>query len=344
MKGLHRLGPPGLALLLFACAALAEELPRGKDWKKLAAIPTPGFGMASVVLDGKLHVLGGSEMDSHQVYDPRADAWSQLAALPAGEGVGWPMAAPLNGRIYLFGGGYGKQWRGEAAAWVYDPGADRWRAIAPMPERRMQGAAVAADGAIYIIGGHRGSAKLSREEEIRTVYRYDPAANRYTRVADMPETGIFIVSAWYQGNIWVVPGVERTVKDPGPNRDAYVWADGLMKYNPARDRWTKLNLPRPQKATWLITQQASHAALGPRLILAGGGAPPDRRRSDLVFYFDMDRERFETLGRLPEVRCCATAGVVEGKLYVVGGFYHDIGQTCPETWAYPFPEESCCGR
>ena len=43
-----------------------------------------------------------------------------------------------------------------------------------------------------------------------------------------------------------------------------------------------------------------------------------------------------SLGRLPEVRCCATSGVIDGKLYVAGGFYHDIGQTCAEMWGYPF--------
>jgi N-acetylneuraminic acid mutarotase len=332
-------------LAICLCSASAQEFPRGKDWKKLAPIPKPGFGMAAVVLDGTLHVLGGSEMDAHQVYDPTMDSWVQKAPLPGGEGIGWGMAAPMSGRIYFFGGGYGKQWRGETKSWVYDPGADRWSAIASMPERRMQGAAVAAGKAIYIIGGHRGLAKRSREEEIRTVYKYDPAKDEYSRAKDMPETGIFIVASSYKGDIYVVPGIERTVKTPNAPGDGYIWADGLMKYNPAKNRWTKLNIERPQKSTWMITQQSSDIAIGPRLLLAGGGTPPDRMRTDLVFYFDMDKGRFEKLGRLPEVRCCAAAGVIGGKLYVVGGFYHDIGQTCPETWAYPFPEEeSCCGR
>lgn len=323
----------------------AQPKPPAQGWKKLAPIPKPGFGMAAVVLDGKLHVLGGSEMDAHQIYDPASDSWSQKAPLPAGEGIGWGMAVPFQNRIYFFGGGYGKQWRGEAKAWVYDPASNAWTAIAAMPERRMQGAAMTAGKHIYIFGGHAGTAQRSREEEIRTVYKYNPASGEYSRAADMPETGIFIVSTYYKGVIYVVPGIERTVKNAIGPGDGYIWADGLLKYNPATDRWTKFDIARPLKTTWMITQQGSEVALGSKLILAGGGAFPDRKRSGLVFAFDMDSEKFETLGRLPEVRCCATGGVINGKLYIVGGFYYEVAQTCGETWAYPFAEnETCCGR
>jgi len=289
-------------------------------------------------------VLGGAESDAHQVYDAASNSWTSKAPLPHSEGIGWGMAAVFRDKIYLFGGGYGKERRGDEKAWVYDPAADQWSSKAPMPVRRMQGAAVTAGNAIYIIGGHLGTQKTSREEEIKSTYRYDPLKNSYTQVADMPESGIFIVSTYYKGNIYVVPGVERTVKNPTDAGQGYIWADGLMKYNPAKDVWTKLNIPRPQRATWVNTQQSSSVAIGPKLYLPGGGTPPDRRRTDLAFYYDMDQEKFVELGRLPKVRCCSGGGVVNGKLYIVGGL-NSAGEVLPETWGYPFPDQAgCCGN
>ena len=278
------------AVILNAPAAGAPSDAPGKGWRKFADIPKPVIGITTVVLNNKIHALGGSESDAHQVYDPASNSWTLKASLPHPEGIGWGMAAVFRGKIYLFGGGYGNEWRGDDKAWVYDPTADRWASIAPMPIRKMQGAAVTVGNAIYIIGGHQGTQKTSREEEIKTTYKYDPLKNSYTRVADMPESGIFIVSTCYKGNIYVVPGVERTVKKPTDAGQGYIWADGLLKYNPAKDVWTKLNIRRPQRAAWMVTQQSSHVAIGSKLYLAGGGAPPDRRRTDLVFYYASSEE------------------------------------------------------
>jgi len=329
--------------LMWICTTASSGEPPGKWWKRFADIPRPVFGATTVVLNTKIHVLGGSQSDAHQVFDPAKNTWELKAPLPHAEGIGWGMAAPFKAKIYFFGGGYGKTWRGDDRAFVYDPATDKWSPIAPMPIRRMQGAAVATKEAIYIIGGHQGTQQISREEEIKTTYKYDSVKDTYTKVADMPESGIFIVFSYYKGNIYVIPGVERTVKNPTDAGQGYVWADGLMKYNPAKDFWTKLDVPRPFRNAWAVTQQSSHVALGPKLFLAGGATPPDRRRTDFVAYFDMDQGKFFEVGRLPRVRCCAGGGVVNGKLYIVGGFYNETGDPCPETWGYPFSESaSCC--
>jgi N-acetylneuraminic acid mutarotase len=191
--------------------------------------------------------------------------------------------------------------------------------------------------AIYIFGGHRGTQQISRGEEIKTAYKYDPLKNTYTQVADMPESGIFIVSAYYKGDIYAIPGIERTVNAPKSPGEGYIWADGLLRYNPAKDVWTKLNVPRPQKATWLITQESSNVAIGSKLYFGGGGAPPDRRRTDTFMYYDMDAGKFVVVGRLPKLRSCAGGGVIDGKLYIVAGFHQKVEDRYLETWGYPFP-------
>ena len=314
----------------------AQKVP----FKRFADIPKTTIGVTTVVLKEKIHVLGGADVDYHQVYDPASNSWAQKSPVPNPAGIGWGMAAPFGGRIYLFGGGYGDQWRGDERAWVYDPPTDKWSPIANMPLKRMQGAAVATENAIFIIGGHRGSQKTSREEEINVTYKYNPLKDTYTQVANMPETGIFIVSAYYKGIIYLIPGVTRTSK-AAPQ--GYIWGDGLLKYNPAKDTWTKLNTRRPYQSAWAVTQLSSHVAIGSRLYYGGGGEAPERKRTDNFMYYDMDEDKFVLLGRMPKVRCCAGGGVVKDKLYIVAGFYNEVGDRCPETWGFPFPEESCCG-
>lgn len=332
--------PARLAYAMPAKQILGVNSARQDQFKRFADIPKTTIGVTTVVLNDKIHVLGGAEADFHQVFDPASNSWAQKAPLPNSAGIGWGMAAPFDDRIYLFGGGYGEEWRGDKRAWVYKPQTDKWSAVASMPLQRMQGAAVATEDAIFIIGGHRGSQKTSREEEINVTYRYDPFKNTYTQVAPMPETGIFIVSAYYEGTIYLIPGVARTSKVAA---QGYIWADGLLKYNPAKDAWTKLNTPRVYQSTWAVTQQSSHVHIGPRLYYGGGGTPPERKRTDTFMYYDMDDDKFVPAGHLPKVRCCAGGGVVNGKLYIVAGFYNATGDRCPETWGYPFPGEACCG-
>jgi len=73
--------------------------------------------------------------------------------------------------------------------------------------------------------------------------------------------------------------------------------------------------------------------------------PPDRKRTDIVMYYDIDQDKFFVVGRMPKVRCCAGGGVVDGELYIVGGFYNLTGDRCPQTWGYPFSDSpSCCGN
>src|SRR5262249_56227358 len=64
----------------------------------------------------------------------------------------------MNNKIYAFGGfkrpGSGPPaWEPIANAWEYDPAADSWKELAPMPTKRGAAAAAALNGKIYVIGG-----------------------------------------------------------------------------------------------------------------------------------------------------------------------------------------------
>ena len=114
--------------------------------------------MGVVVVDGKIHAIGG-RMDSydfntglHGVYDPQTDGWSFRAPLPVPRSG--PSAAFTGGRIVVFGGeATGKVFGTNEA---YDPKTDSWEALAPMvlPRHGLHGSTVAVIGdMVHVPGG-----------------------------------------------------------------------------------------------------------------------------------------------------------------------------------------------
>ena len=336
------------ALLGLAALVLQAQKP-ASEWKDRADIPEPQLGCASAVVGGELHVLGGAHVtettagehyvygssEAHQVYNPATNKWRKGAPIP--QKTGWPAVAVYNGKIYLFGGETkGIDTLESDRAFVYDPAKDAWKELAKLPKPRSYAAARAVGDYIYIFGART----LPSDTPDLTTYRYDPAKDNYTRLADMPIPARFITQAAYNGKIYCIQG--ETVDGE--------YADGVLRYDIKNDAWARLDLKRPNRAKWTLSQQSASIYAGSKVFILGG-KPPDAKRTPAATYFDMDKEQFGTLDPLPTGRCCGVAGVIDGTIYVAGGFWelvHDVRE-CKVTWAYPIPKEllkteGCCDR
>ncbi|MCA1648693.1 MAG: galactose oxidase, partial [Chloroflexi bacterium] len=120
----------------------------------LAPMPIPRDHLASAVLNGFIHVIGGRSPSlgmtgtAHEVYDPLANAWITAAPLPTGRsGIG---AAVLAGRIHVLGGEADHTFEQNEA---YDPASDSWVRFAPLPTPRHGLGVVTVGDAIYVIAG-----------------------------------------------------------------------------------------------------------------------------------------------------------------------------------------------
>ena len=90
------------------------------------ALPSAAYGVAAVEVDGRIHALGGVVFTpccrlpstGHHVLDPITQSWSTRSPLPHAFAYG-QIAALLDGRIYLVGGG-------DVSIDSYDPVADVW--------------------------------------------------------------------------------------------------------------------------------------------------------------------------------------------------------------------------
>ena len=172
-----------------------------RTWSEAAPLPAPRGGHAAVVLDGRIHVLGGgnsrSTIADHSVYDPAANAWTERAPLPRAKGS--PAVVAHGGRLYAIGGRSGPGDFGEVD--VYDPAADAWTAGPPIEPRGTAGAVVHC-GAIHLFGGE----SQARQATLASVLRLDPATGAWREAPPMPTARSFARAVPLGGAVYVVGG------------------------------------------------------------------------------------------------------------------------------------------
>ena len=105
-------------------------MPRGVQWHAAAA------------MGGKIYVTGGcslSTVSATYVYDPQADAWTQLASMGTARKA--HASAAVGGKLYVFGGhSAGGRLR---TAEVYDPASDSWAQVTSLTAARCNSVAAA---------------------------------------------------------------------------------------------------------------------------------------------------------------------------------------------------------
>lgn len=141
-------------------------------WTELPSMPTARDHLAVAILDGLVHATGGRNQQSftlavHEVYDPASSNWSTMAPLPTGRSG--HAAAVLGGCLYALGG-EGNSTRADGLfpeVERFDPSADAWTSLEPMPTPRHGMSAIAIDGRIVVVGGadEAGFGALSVVEE-----------------------------------------------------------------------------------------------------------------------------------------------------------------------------------
>ena len=142
----------------------------------------------AAVVDGKIYVVGGDLDDADgeevvtdrvHVYDPVADNWQQLAAMPTASNS--HAAAVVDGKIYV-SGGYTTSGALSVAFEAYDPVTNTWTTMASLSQRRAEHASAAFKGKLCVFWGWMGG--LFNRSHLVEIY--SPASNSWTRAVDMP--------------------------------------------------------------------------------------------------------------------------------------------------------------
>ena len=164
-------------------------------WVEIAPLPRPRGAAAAVVLEGRVHLIGGASEPAaerasvgwHEVYDPKADRWSALKALPgARDHVG---CVAHRGRIHVIGGRFNTFEYNTALHYVYIPARDTWEARAPMPTERSGHGLVVYRDRLWAMGGEGGAIVDGVPRQARVygqMESYDAGADTWQRHAPMP--------------------------------------------------------------------------------------------------------------------------------------------------------------
>lgn len=146
-----------------------------------ATLPTP-VGDQIVVAGGE---SSGLLLASVEQYNPLANAWSGLNALPTARSQ--LAVAESAGRLYAVGGyaGIFLQWVGRMDE--YDPGTGAWTARTPMPTARAHLALVSLGGQLLAAGGENVNRSLdileSYDAATRAWTARTPSLSPFTRAA-----------------------------------------------------------------------------------------------------------------------------------------------------------------
>ncbi|WP_181421971.1 Kelch repeat-containing protein [Halomonas sp. LBP4] len=175
------------------------------QWRQGPVVPTPRGALATAVLDGRIHAIGGTthgreDVGVHEVYDPQSDLWSQLAAMPTPRNH--HRAAAIDGRIVVLAGRDDSTFRLTTNE-IYHPDDDRWEEGAPVPTGRSGVSATALDDWVYLFGGETFTPERRTFDEAE---RYHLEEDRWERLPAMPTARHGLDAAAVEGAIYVIAG------------------------------------------------------------------------------------------------------------------------------------------
>ncbi|MGP0090602.1 MAG: Kelch repeat-containing protein [Xanthobacteraceae bacterium] len=329
--------------LLGALASALAQAPVGNPtaanpWVTLAPFPEPSEELLGATANGKLYIFcglapGWKPKALVYEYDPATNKWTQRKpmALPSHHVA----FATLNDKIYAFGGfkypdAGPPAWQPIDNTWEYDPVADSWKSLAPMPGKRGAATAAVANGKIYVTGGATTLAGVSENglhpsrphQVLATVEEYDPATNSWRERRSMLVPRNHHAVASVNDKVYAVGG-----RISGAFIGISDVIDLLEIYDPATDLWTRgEKMPTPRSA---IT-----AAVWNSKIFVPGGEAQDRRALAAfraVEMYDPAVNRWQIMPSMPHPRHGLGVGVIGDRLYAVSGDGQSAGSGIAES-------------
>ena len=340
MQRMLALAATATSILILSAAAMAQAPGQAQGgpgrWARMAPFPEPAQEIGGTAMDGKIYIFGGLPANGSPKgivweYDGAADKWNQKKRMPAP--AHHVAVTSYQGKIYVFGGGTqvepgGPNWVPTNKSWEYDPVADSWKELAPMPTAR--GAAVAAEvgGKIYVIGGagHHPNDKdqagpigpNAPHRAMDTNEVYDVATNTWATRMTMPTARHHAAIGVVNGKIYVLGGRLGAINITGASSPTNI----VEVYDPAADLWGAAGLRMPNTRTGY-----GYATYRGRIFIVGGETYDDRLFSVVraVDAYDPATNRWEAFPVLPMARHGVNVGVIGNRLIVAGGHIQSAG-------------------
>jgi N-acetylneuraminic acid mutarotase len=208
-------------------------------WRTLAPLPVTLHHANATVFDDRIFVLGSLRTISFTadgrgfVYDPDLDAWSAVAALPAGTERGGGVAIARANDILVVGGVRGGTAVNEVSRYV--PASDSYEPFTDLPARRDHLVGGLIDGVVVVAGGREGA--IASHAPSTYVLGEDAT---WSVGSPMPTSRGGMAGAVWGGRLFVIGGEGNADDESGV-------FDGVEAYDVGRDQWSTVTpMVRPR--------------------------------------------------------------------------------------------------
>ncbi len=194
----------------------------------------------------------------------------------------------------------------------------RWGALTPLPTARSRHAVAHIGTNLYILGGETTGGRL-----LRSMDRYDLTVNRWSALAPLPEAVSNLAVARIGEFLYVAGGTRAAdPENASPEAEPSASLNGaLWRYSTVDDRWEVLgDLPVPVAGAALAADETT-------LYLVGGWDGQAMRDELWALTVgsgaetqEADAQEWRLLDRMETARSFLGAVVVNGAIFVVGGF------------------------
>ena len=253
---------------------------------EVATLPSALSHMQVVVFNNFLYVLGGcttqcahgeSAVNSVLRYDPRFNAWFQVASMINKRA--YFFAGVLLNKVYAVGGKFKDG--SLATAEVYDPAENTWEPIASMPMSYHAHAGAVYAGHIFVSGGY------SNNHFTPDMQRFSPETNLWEDMAPMLTPRGWHVMCTAKDKLFVFGGCNLNV-----NQQAQPVVQSEC-YDPEADQWTII------APLSISHKEASCVVYNDQIYVLGGYNVQTKTGQKLVSRFDVYTGIWETIGGLP---------------------------------------------
>ena len=171
----------------------------------------------------------------------------------------------------------------------YDPNLDQWKEATSLKTERASHCAVAMGNLIYVPGGCDSNVCH------KSVECFDPSTNKWTDKPSMINAWRFAGAAAASGKIFVVGGYRdiacRTLEAT------------CEMFDPVKSQWSLVSRPMVPRAACAMVGFDDHLYLF-------GGENASWSKHDSVEHYDIQDDRWELFGTMPEKLACVQASVL----------------------------------
>jgi N-acetylneuraminic acid mutarotase len=235
-------------------------------------------------------------------------AWTTAAKAPIA--LAEAQSVAVNGKLYVFGG-YSvttPDYQPTNAAEAFDPAANTWTTLAPMPAAETH-MGVASDGQnIYVAGGYTFNPKTTYQTfATANVFKYNIAADSWSTFTALPAARGAGALVYLDGELHFIDGVNTSRVGQTDH-----WVLSPTDANP---QWTD-STPVPFSAN-----HTAAVVLNGKIYIVGGQSTSDDSSTiaDVIVWDPANPSVWTAVASMPIRRSHAMVSVADGQIIVAGG-------------------------